>query len=173
MRYSVVIRYIGIVLLVLAAFMLVSAGISYASNVDSAYTPLVMSSLLTLVLGCFPLIFVPRSDRISQKEGYCIVVGSWVVASIVGMFPYLMWGGEFTFINTSGSSALAKAGSGDVLAGMLASVVASGVEPLSAAALSVYFHGLGADVLADELSEFGVTPSDLPREIARQIRRAL
>ena len=99
MRYSVVIRYIGIVLLVLATFMLMSAGISYASDVDSAYTPLVMSSLLTLLLGCFPLIFVPRTDRISQKEGYCIVVGSWIVASIVGMFPYLMWGGEFTFIN--------------------------------------------------------------------------
>ncbi len=99
MRYSVVIRYIGVVLLVLAAFMLMSAGISYASDVDSAYTPLVMSSLLTLLLGCFPMIFVPRTDRISQKEGYCIVVGSWVVASIVGMFPYLMWGGEFTFVN--------------------------------------------------------------------------
>lgn len=99
MRYSVVIRYIGMVLLVLAAFMLVSAGISYVSNVDSAYTPLIMSSLLTLLIGCFPLIFVPRSDYISQKEGYCIVVGAWVVSSIVGMFPYLMWGGEFTPIN--------------------------------------------------------------------------
>ena len=99
MRYSVVIRYIGMVLLVLAAFMLASAGISYMSGVDSAYTPLVMSSLLTLLMGCFPLIFVPRTDRISQKEAYCIVVGAWVVASIVGMFPYLMWGGEFTPIN--------------------------------------------------------------------------
>ena len=99
MRYSVVIRYIGMVLLVLAAFMLASAGISYMSGVDSAYTPLVMSSLLTLLMGCFPLIFVPRTDRISQKEAYCIVVGAWVVASVVGMFPYLMWGGEFTPIN--------------------------------------------------------------------------
>lgn len=99
MRYSVVIRYIGMVLLVLAAFMLASAGISYLNNVDSAYTPLLMSSLLTLLIGCFPLIFVPRTDRISQKEAYCIVVGAWVVSSIVGMFPYLMWGGEFTPIN--------------------------------------------------------------------------
>ena len=99
MRFSVVIRYIGIVLLVLAAFMLVSAGISYTNNVDSAYSPLVMSSLLTLLMGCFPMIFVPRTDRISQKEGYCIVVGAWIVSSIVGMFPYLMWGGEFSFVN--------------------------------------------------------------------------
>ena len=99
MRYSVVIRYIGIVELVLAAFMLMSAAIAYVSNVDSSYAPLVMSSLLTLLLGAFPLIFVPRTDRISQKEGYCIVVGSWIVSSIVGMFPYLMWGGEFSIIN--------------------------------------------------------------------------
>lgn len=99
MRFSIVIRYIGIVLLVLAAFMLAAAGISYVNNVDSAYSPLVMSSLITLLMGCFPMIFVPSTDRISQKEGFCIVVGAWIVSSVVGMFPYLMWGGEFTLIN--------------------------------------------------------------------------
>ncbi len=99
MRISVVIRYIGIVLLVLSAFMLLSAGISYVNNVDSAYSPLIMSSLLTLLMGCFPMIFVSKTDQISQKEGYCIVVGAWVVSSLVGMFPYLMWGGEFTLLN--------------------------------------------------------------------------
>ena len=87
MRLQVVIRYIGMVLLVLAAFMLVSAGIAYASNVDTSYSPLVMSSLLTLLIGCFPLIFVPRTDRISTKEGFCIVVGAWLVSCFVGMFP--------------------------------------------------------------------------------------
>ena len=99
MRLQVVIRYIGMVLLVLAAFMLVSAGISYASNVDTSYSPLVMSSLLTLLIGCFPLIFVPRTDKISTKEGFCIVVGAWIVSCLVGMFPYLLWGGEFSIIN--------------------------------------------------------------------------
>lgn len=99
LRLSVVIRYIGIVQLVLASFMLLSAGIAYANDIDTSYSPLLMSSLLTLLMGCFPLIFVPRTDRISHKEGYCIVVGAWVVSSIVGMFPYLMWGGEFTVIN--------------------------------------------------------------------------
>lgn len=99
MRFSVVIRYIGMVLLVLAAFMLLAAGISCLSNMDTGYYPLLMSSLLTLLLGCFPMIFVPRTDRISTKEGYCIVVGAWIVSSVVGMFPYLMWGGEFSPMN--------------------------------------------------------------------------
>ena len=87
LRISIVIRYIGFVQLVLAAFMLLSAGIAYVNDVDTSYSPLLMSSLLTLLLGCFPMIFVPSTDRISQKEGYCIVVGAWVVSSIVGMFP--------------------------------------------------------------------------------------
>jgi NAD(P)H-hydrate epimerase len=79
--------------------------------------------------------------------------------------------GKETYINSSGSSALAKAGSGDVLAGHLAALIASGISPLEASALAVYLHGLAADALAEELSDFGVIPSDLSRELARQIRQ--
>lgn len=99
MRLSVVLRYVGIILLVVALFMLLSAGVSLFSHTDSGYYPLLLSSLLTALLGAFPLIFVDRVEQLSSKEGYCIVVGSWILASIVGMFPYLMWGGEFTLIN--------------------------------------------------------------------------
>ncbi len=81
--------------------------------------------------------------------------------------------GVKTYINSSGSSALAKAGSGDVLAGFLAGVSAYSADPLTASALSVYFHGLAGDTLAKFLSEFGVIPSDLPREIARQLSKAI
>jgi len=99
MRFHVVIRYIGLVLLIFASFMLLSAGIAWWSGPDSSYYPLLLSALLTGLLGLFPLIFVKRTEQINSKEGYCIVVGSWLVACIVGMFPYLMWGGEFTLIN--------------------------------------------------------------------------
>lgn len=79
--------------------------------------------------------------------------------------------GEHLYINSSGSSALAKAGSGDVLAGLLCSVLAYHKEPLVATALSVYLHGLAGDNLSEELSGFGVTPSDLPVEISRIMRK--
>ena len=111
-----------------------------------------------------------QSDRISVAKRFANEYGCILVLKGAAT---VVTDGTKTYINTSGSSALAKAGSGDVLAGMLASVIASGTEPLSAAALSVYFHGLAADVLAAELSEFGVTPSDLPREIARQLQKAI
>ena len=99
MRIDVVFRYVGIVLLFIAAFMLLSAGISCVSGMDSSFYPLLLSALLTILLGAFPLIFVGKRDQISNKEGFCIVVGAWLVACVVGMFPYLIWGGEFSLVN--------------------------------------------------------------------------
>ncbi len=74
------------------------------------------------------------------------------------------------YINATGSSALAKAGSGDVLSGVMAALVAQGgCTPTAAAALAVYVHALAGQHLAAEFSAYGVTPSDLPKEIARTI----
>ncbi|MBO7236422.1 MAG: TrkH family potassium uptake protein [Alistipes sp.] len=99
MRVPVVIRYIGTVMQFIAAFMLASAAVSMLNGYDSAYYPLLLSSFITAMLGTFPLFFVESVGEINTKEGYAIVVGSWLVACIVGMFPYLIWGGEFTIIN--------------------------------------------------------------------------
>lgn len=99
MRLDVVLRYVGVVMLFVAMFMLLSAGISYISGVDSSFYPLLLASLLTALLGAFPLIFVEKKEQITNKEGYCIVVGSWLLACVVGMFPYLLWGGEFSLEN--------------------------------------------------------------------------
>ena len=99
MRVPVVLRYIGMVMQFVATFMLASAGVSMLNGYDSAYYPLLLSSFITALLGAFPLFFVEREGEIKTKEGYAIVVGSWLVACIVGMFPYLIWGGEFTLIN--------------------------------------------------------------------------
>jgi NAD(P)H-hydrate epimerase len=75
--------------------------------------------------------------------------------------------GERVFINSSGSSALAKGGSGDALSGLMVSLLAFLRDPLEAAAAAVYIHGAAGDKLAEEYSEYGVTPSDLPKEMAR------
>ncbi|MBO5685379.1 MAG: TrkH family potassium uptake protein, partial [Alistipes sp.] len=66
---------------------------------DSAFYPLLLSALLTALLGAFPQIFVEKRGQLSTKEGFAVVVGSWLVACVVGMFPYLIWGGEFNLIN--------------------------------------------------------------------------
>lgn len=71
------------------------------------------------------------------------------------------------FVNTSGCSALAKGGSGDVLAGVIASLIAQGHSCLEAACLGVYAHGLAGERLAERQGTRGVLPSELPEEIGR------
>lgn len=68
MRVDVVLRYVGVVMIFIALFMLLSAGISYVSGMDSAFYPLLLSSLLTALLGAFPLIFVERTEQITNKR---------------------------------------------------------------------------------------------------------
>ncbi len=76
--------------------------------------------------------------------------------------------------NTTGNPGMAKGGSGDVLAGMVASFVAQGAEPFNAAASAVYLHGLAGDRCAASFSQTAMLPTEivgmLP-EIFREIGR--
>ena len=81
--------------------------------------------------------------------------------------------GNEVYVNSSGSSALAKAGSGDVLAGFVSALIASGVDCLRGMALAAFYHGAASDTLSLEYSKLGVTPSDLPKQIAREIAASL
>ncbi len=98
MRPEIVIRYTGQVLLFCAIFMGLSALISAWQN-ESSFIPLLFSALMTALLGLFPLIFVQRSFNLSASEGLMIVIFGWFAACTTGMLPYLMWGGEFSFVN--------------------------------------------------------------------------
>ena len=63
--------------------------------------------------------------------------------------------------------ALATAGTGDVLAGTVAALLAQGLEPYDAARLGVYLHGVAAERASERLGDAGLLASDLPLLIAR------
>ncbi len=73
--------------------------------------------------------------------------------------------GESTYLNTSGNSGMATAGSGDVLAGIIGGLLAQNgdnkLDMLTAAALGAYIHGLCGDYAADRLGEYSVIASDI------------
>ena len=73
-------------------------------------------------------------------------------------------GGE-TFINTTGNPGLAKGGSGDVLAGMIAGFAAQGLTPLESAQAGVFLHGFAADVLAQKKSMQAMLPHQIPEAL--------
>ncbi|MFZ1288653.1 MAG: NAD(P)H-hydrate dehydratase [Melioribacteraceae bacterium] len=74
------------------------------------------------------------------------------------------------FINTSGNPGLAKFGSGDVLSGIITSFIAQTKNIEKSAISSVYIHGLTADLIADEESEFGITPKKLINHFPKTIK---
>lgn len=90
---------VGKALLVSALFMLLSIGVSLLEGRDAAFTPLLISFIITLLVGSFPFIFVRKAQALSQNDGFLTIVLSWVLSFIFGMLPYVLYGGEFTLIN--------------------------------------------------------------------------
>ncbi len=104
-----------------------------------------------------------KSDRIAAASALAESTGSIVVlkdSSTVIASPT----GE-VYVNTTGNPALAKGGSGDVLAGIIAGLAAQKTAPLDAAVCGVYLQGSAADKAAARLSEYAALPADLPQEL--------
>ena len=71
--------------------------------------------------------------------------------------------GQQTAINPTGNPGMATGGSGDVLTGIIASLLGQGLDPLDAAQLGTYVHGLAGDLAAAELGQLATISSDLIR----------
>ena len=69
--------------------------------------------------------------------------------------------GDLVYQNTTGNAALATAGSGDVLTGIITSLLAQSYEPINAALLGVYLHGLTADIALPETGYQSFIASDI------------
>jgi len=79
--------------------------------------------------------------------------------------------GNRVAINSTGNSGMATGGSGDVLTGLIAALIAQGMAPFEAAQLGAYLHGLAGDLAAKELSKPALIASDLPRWLGEAFRK--
>lgn len=76
-------------------------------------------------------------------------------------------------VNTTGGSGLAKGGSGDVLTGVIASLLAQGADAVQAAVAGVWLHGRAGDLLEAELTAYGVMPEAVAEHLPLAIREIL
>lgn len=74
------------------------------------------------------------------------------------------------YINETGNPGMAVGGSGDVLAGILVSLLGQGLEPLKAAACAAWIHGAAGDLCAEEIGQYGMLPSDMLMRIPRLMK---
>ena len=77
------------------------------------------------------------------------------------------------FINHTGNSALAKAGTGDVLTGMIAGFCAQGISLEEAACAAVYIHGITSEIASKSMTEYCVLASDLIKYIPLAMKAIL
>ena len=78
--------------------------------------------------------------------------------------------GTVGYINRTGNPGMAVGGSGDVLAGMIVSLLGQGLAPLEAAACGAWLHGAAGDLSAEELGQYAMLPSDLLQRLSRLLK---
>ena len=78
--------------------------------------------------------------------------------------------GEKGYINPTGNPGMAVGGSGDVLAGMIVSLLGQGIAPLEAAACGVWLHGASGDRCAEKIGQYGMLPTDMLEELPRLMK---
>ena len=78
--------------------------------------------------------------------------------------------GEVGYRNETGNPGMAVGGSGDVLAGIIVSLLGQGIAPLEAAAVGAWLHGAAGDLCAAELGQYGMLPTDMLHRLPRLLK---
>ena len=124
-------------------------------------------TILTPHAGEFARIASVTGDRIADAVALANELG--VIVALKG-HGTVITDGVTVYVNNTGNPGMAVGGSGDVLAGMVVSLVGQGVDPLKAAACSVWLHGTAGDACATELGQYGMLPSDMLHVLPRLMK---
>lgn len=104
----------------------------------------------------------PAAAAALAREQGCIVV--------LKGHETLITDGEICYRNRTGNPGMAVGGSGDVLAGIVVSLLGQGIAPMEAAAAAVWLHGAAGDNCAQKLGQYGMLPSDMLEELPRLMK---
>lgn len=106
-------------------------------------------------------------DRL--KDATCFAAEFGCILLLKG-HDTLITDGKTTYVNPTGNPGMAVGGSGDVLSGMLVSLLGQGMEPLLASACAAYLHGAAGDACARDLGQYGMLPTDMLQILPRLMK---
>ena len=93
-----------------------------------------------------------------------------ILVLLKGAYSALVRPDGKVYFNSTGTPALATPGSGDVLTGIIAALMAQGYRPEAAALAGVYIHGVAGDMAAETEGQYGVTAADIAANVGRAIK---
>jgi hydroxyethylthiazole kinase-like uncharacterized protein yjeF len=97
----------------------------------------------------------------SRRAAACALVEAYGCNAVLKGRGTVVTNGRRLYVNETGNSGMATAGTGDVLTGLIAALIGQGMVPFEASILSVYLHGLAGDFAAEELGRRSMTTLDL------------
>ena len=115
--------------------------------------------MLTPHEGEFARIGDLSGGRVQAARDFALAHGCWLILKGHRSLTATPWGTVLE--NATGNCGMAKGGSGDVLTGLIAALLAQGAGPTQAAALGNWLHGRAGDLAAAAWTEYAMTPEDL------------
>jgi len=125
-----------------------------------------------------PTIMTPHPGEFARIAGECFDRRTAAMQAAKDLNAIMVLKGHETvitdgytcYINPTGNPGMAVGGSGDALAGIIASLAGQGIEPLLAAACGAWLHGAAGDVCASEMGQYGMLPSDILKVLPRLMK---
>ena len=120
------------------------------------------------------LLNVSVEEIITNREKYARITSqTFKCITILKGHNSIVTNGEKILINNTGSSALAKAGTGDVLTGIISGLLAQNMKPMDAAILGTYLHGLAGDYASENLTKYSVLATDVINYLPSAIKKII
>ena len=106
-------------------------------------------------------------DRMASAAGFA---REWNAIVLLKGHETCITDGETGYKNRTGNPGMAVGGSGDVLAGIIVSLLGQGLAPLEAAACGAWLHGAAGDLCAKEMGQYGMLPTDMLCALPRLLK---
>ncbi len=176
---------------------LIGPGLGRSEDIDTIMCDVINSSRIPLVIdadginaiamnidilrkaGC-PIVLTPHEGEFSRlgwslKDGREAAARSFAeeygcILVLKGHQTVTAFPDGDVFLNTTGNAGMAKGGSGDVLAGMLAALIGQGIPLKEAVPTAVWLHGRAGDLAAKNLGEYSMNPWDIIEALPDAIR---
>jgi NAD(P)H-hydrate epimerase len=101
----------------------------------------------------------------ARRRVAATVAAKFGVVVVLKGYRTVVTDGKRIYVNATGNPGMATGGTGDVLTGLIAALMAQKLKPFEAAQLGVYVHGLAGDLAAERLGEISMIASDLLDEL--------
>lgn len=141
-------------------------------NVLSGHTDILRGrkapTVLTPHMGEFRRLYNDTSpDRMKQA---CDLANDLGATVLLKGHHTVITDGATVYVNPTGNPGMAVGGSGDVLAGIIVSLIGQGLGPMDAAACGAWLHGAAGDICAEQLGQYGMLPTDMLQVLPRLMK---